>query len=79
MVNHPNRNRHLRFRVCLGGSPTIAAFVEWEGAVFYARHISKVPKRTAEIFDKTGLLAQFDNGKATPEFAHVDREWGHIR
>jgi hypothetical protein len=79
MVNHPNRSKRLRFKVSLSGRGIIAAFNEFEGAIFYARHLSKIPKSIVEIADQTGLVAQFSAGAATSEFTHIDREYGHIR
>jgi hypothetical protein len=79
MVNHPNRSKRFRFKVSLSGRGIIAAFNEFEGAIFYARHLSRIPKSTVEIADQTGLVAQFVAESATSEFAHIDRDYGHIR
>lgn len=62
--------RNARFQVFVTSRP-IAKFFELKDAIWYAREISYGGSLT-DVSESRGIVAQFVNGRATPEFAHID-------
>lgn len=46
----------------------IARFSDYDDAMKFARNLE-----FAEVFHSSGIIAKFQAGRATPEFAHLDR------
>lgn len=63
--------KKCRFKVDYGSE--VARFTDYSDALTFARLAGY-----AEVSDKTGLVAQFVEGKLTPEFEHVAKEFPGI-
>lgn len=57
--------RRCRYRVTYDFD--VARFTSLEDAMAFARQ-----QRWAEVSDRTGLIGQFEDGRATPEFDHLN-------
>jgi hypothetical protein len=49
----------------------IARFSDYDDAIRFARQESY--HASTEVSEPSGLIAQFSMGRASPEFAHLDR------
>lgn len=60
------------------GGDHVSRFSSYQDAIWFARECSRmdsplaVPGFMTEVRMPDGLIAQFSDGKATPEFAHLD-------
>jgi hypothetical protein len=60
--------KRLRYLIRYGDDRA-ARFSSFDDAIEFARHCSG----STEVSDFTGLVAQFADGKPTPEFQHLER------
>jgi len=68
--------KRTKFAVWMGDDH-VARFSSYSDAIWFAREVSRLDSPrfaggTSEVSDRTGLIAQFDDGAATPEFSHLD-------
>jgi hypothetical protein len=64
--------KRTRYIVHLPGDE-IARFSNVHDALAYGRMISREQGAMIEVGAPDGLIGQFNDGDATPEFAHLDR------